>query len=751
MATIYEPTDGSSTITGTSGDDTIILTHGDFSIDGGDGVDTVNFSNTIPHDLRSGAYGSVVADLTTGTAVATGTNIQFVPPYSQDFTYQYTLTNVESLIGSAGGDVLKAGAAGATLAGLGGGDTLVGGAGNDLIIGGAGADILTGGGGADIFRFSAVIVEGFGGVVDSYAAAIDSIKDFQTGIDKLDLGGVQNLGAVSIVRTGSGSAVFGEIKGQPAEIQVLIGVTGLIQAGDVAGVASVQMVGDERDDLLIGGDWADSLYGHDGADVLIGGGAGDALYGGTGADTFRYLNASDSTNGALDIIQDFATGVDTIDLAALNPSNVSILYYNGGSIISGGSGASTFQIGSVRYVNASDLTGLVHGVYLVGDGDPNSLTGSALDDTIVGGAGNDTIIGGGAGDALYGGAGEDVFKYLSASDSNNAALDILHDFQTGVDKIDLTALNLTNVSILRSNGGSFVSGVTSGGAAFQIASTQDVNTSDLIGLSGAVYMAGDAGDNVLIGGPGNSTEIRGLGNDTLDGGAGNDTLIGGSGADSLIGGAGADTFKYLFASDSSQLYDGISDFQTGVDKLDVSALNLHDVTISRQLGDIVVQGVTADDQTFFVRSAKLLNTPDVVGLTAGVKLSGDIGTDTLVGGGFNDVIAGGAGTDTITGGGGADVMSGTGTGIVFVSPDVNTYVYLAASDSTVAAADRITDFQTGVDKIDLRAVHTGVGDTVNFLSDATATYLFVQHAGETSADMLILLNTPTFAMTDILW
>jgi hypothetical protein len=48
-------------------------------------------------------------------------------------------------------------------------------------------------------------------------------------------------------------------------------------------------------------------------------------------------------------------------------------------------------------------------------------------------------------------------------------------------------------------------------------------------------------------------------------------------------------------------------------------------------------------------------------------------------------------------------------------------------------------------------VHTGAGDTVNFLSDATMTHLFVQHAGETSPDMVILLNTPTFAMTDILW
>jgi Ca2+-binding RTX toxin-like protein len=125
-------------------------------------------------------------------------------------------------------------------------------------------------------------------VVDSYADAIDSVTDFETGVDTLDLSGVQGLGSVSIVRMGAGSAVFAQSVGQSSDLQTVIGVTGLIQAGDIAGpYASLQMVGDERDDVLVGGDHADSLYGQDGDDVLIGGGAGDALYGGTGADIFR--------------------------------------------------------------------------------------------------------------------------------------------------------------------------------------------------------------------------------------------------------------------------------------------------------------------------------------------------------------------------------------------------------------------------------------------------------------------------------
>jgi serralysin len=58
------------------------------------------------------------------------------------------------------------------------------------------------------------------------------------------------------------------------------------------------------------------------------------------------------------------------------------------------------------------------------------------------------------------------------------------------------------------------------------------------------------------------------GNDVLNGFEGNDTLIGGTGNDSLTGGAGSDLF--VFANDGST--DTVTDFQTGVDKIDLSAV-----------------------------------------------------------------------------------------------------------------------------------------------------------------------------------
>jgi len=64
------------------------------------------------------------------------------------------------------------------LVGRGGNDTLRGGPGNDVLIGGAGNDTLTGGADSDIFDYNALSDRGTTG---------DTITDFQTGTDDLDL------------------------------------------------------------------------------------------------------------------------------------------------------------------------------------------------------------------------------------------------------------------------------------------------------------------------------------------------------------------------------------------------------------------------------------------------------------------------------------------------------------------------------------------------------------------------------------
>lgn len=72
------------------------------------------------------------------------------------------------------------------------------------------------------------------------------------------------------------------------------------------------------DDRLYGGGSADILSGQGGSDILVGGGGADRLAGGGGADVFVYNRRTESTAGAADVITDFASGTDCIDLSALD-------------------------------------------------------------------------------------------------------------------------------------------------------------------------------------------------------------------------------------------------------------------------------------------------------------------------------------------------------------------------------------------------------------------------------------------------
>ena len=67
----------------------------------------------------------------------------------------------------------------------------------------------------------------------------------------------------------------------------------------------------------IGGSGSDTLLGNEGNNRLTGGGGADKLHGGAGADTFAYHRVSDSTPQNPDLIQDFHSGIDKIDLAGV--------------------------------------------------------------------------------------------------------------------------------------------------------------------------------------------------------------------------------------------------------------------------------------------------------------------------------------------------------------------------------------------------------------------------------------------------
>ena len=62
-----------------------------------------------------------------------------------------------------------------------------------------------------------------------------------------------------------------------------------------------------------------------GRDVLNGGAGVDRMFGGEGNDTFDFNVLAHSTALAFDTIEDFAAGMDTIDLAGIDADRKSVV------------------------------------------------------------------------------------------------------------------------------------------------------------------------------------------------------------------------------------------------------------------------------------------------------------------------------------------------------------------------------------------------------------------------------------------
>jgi serralysin len=152
---------GHDWIFGLGGDDELVLTAGNDTLDGGSGSDWVAVRGST----------AVKMDLTLGKQ-DTGLG-------------HHTFISIENLRGGSGADTLRGDNAANELRGEGGNDTLDGRGGADRIIGGAGRDVMSGGldNATDVFVFTKVSDSGIG-------RAADIIRDFQRGIDLIDLSGI---------------------------------------------------------------------------------------------------------------------------------------------------------------------------------------------------------------------------------------------------------------------------------------------------------------------------------------------------------------------------------------------------------------------------------------------------------------------------------------------------------------------------------------------------------------------------------
>ena len=271
---------------------------------------------------------------------------------------------------------------------------------------------------------------------------------------------------------------------------------------------------------------------------------------------------------------------------------------------------------------------------LIGGGGSDVLNGDVGDDVLSGGAGDDILYGGTGNDTLTGGAGVDLFVY---EDGN----DVITDYATGTDKIQLANQTITSVSvdgndvILYTDGGSIVvkdskenrltvidqegnetsrvyrepltadnigdvDGATLKGktkilltnsfsGAVDAANFSDkLKTIDASKTDGEVELIGNGNKNVLKAGSGGST---------LEGAGGNDKLYGGDGADVFVyDGQGKDKIYNYSASDRIVLTDELTGGKLSGKKVVLTFANKNTLTIDNVLGTELTI-INADGQT----------------------------------------------------------------------------------------------------------------------------------------------------------
>jgi Ca2+-binding RTX toxin-like protein len=602
------------------------------------------------------------------------------------------------LDGTGGDDVMLCYAADDVANGFGGNDTLDGGYNNDQLFGGGGNDRLISGPSNDPGKDTL-----FGGAGDDLLECgpgdSGDLADGGAGIDHI----VLSYFGFSV----PGTAFFVSLS--PSFFVLAGGAQGI----SVQNVERISITTADGNDFLAGGAFDDMLNAREGDDTLIGGGGNDSLYAGSG---------SYSVDGGADI--DFLA----LDLRAETTGFGLVLTNAGDADVAGvGDADGIERILVIGGTGNDSLTGNALSDTLDGWDGADIVTGNAGDDSLSGYSGTDTIFGGGGNDNI-GTGNEDDLAYGGAGD----------------DRISEAPVALSGNDSLWGNAGND----TLGGG---------LGDDWLWGGSGNDRLELDAGSDRGYGGSGDDWIRDDLyspaGNDTLQGGDGNDTLISGGGIDTIRGGNGADT---IFGGEDV-------DGGAGLDSLNTSGSNVETrVIVAGMVGGTFkvtydgITGISAVNVEQFV----------VFGGQKGDSLDGDAGDDTLYGNAGltfvnpnpaadTDTLDGGAGGDTLVGRDGFDFLTG-GTGA-----DSFRFEKITDSGPTGASADRITDFERGVDRIDVSAIDadpasSGVNDAFTLVAAFTGAVgqavltpingnrrlLELDQSGDGFADMVIDIRGP---------
>jgi Ca2+-binding RTX toxin-like protein len=509
--------------------------------------------------------------------------------------------------------------------------------------------------------------------------------------------------------SGASYVVFGKDTGFASNVELsdLDGTNGFKLSGatnDFSGL-SVSSAGDVNgdgfDDLIVGApngaDFSGASYVVFGKDTgfasninlsSLDGTTGFRLSGGATGDTagFSVASAGDVNGDGFD---DLIVGASSADPNG-NASGASYVVFGkaagfGSNVnLSSLDGTTGFRLSGAA---AQDYSGW--SVASAGD-----VNGDGFDDLIVGARGTDANgINSGASHVVFGRAGG------FASNIDLSSLDGTTGFKlSGVAANDQSGWSVASAGDVNGDGfddlivgarDADANGADSG-ASYVVFGRAPDSPVARVGSAASQAISGGNFSDALLGLGGDDLLYGHGGSDILGGGDGNDVLRGGAGNDTMDGGAGDD----IYYVDSSE--DLVAEFAgQGTDTVHTTA--------SFGLGQHV-ENLIADSD-------------------AGLVLRGNGRNNDIAGGGGSDRLVGGYGNDTLDGEAGRDVLIG-GVGN-------DRFVFDALSDSVVGAArDKIKDFVSGADTIDLGGIDANTGlagdQGFNFIGDAA----FSRTAGE---------------------
>ncbi|MEG3922773.1 calcium-binding protein [Microcoleus sp. T3_A4] len=369
---------------------------------------------------------------------------------------------------------------------------------------------------------------------------------------------------------------------------------GLPLTGGFAGnEGSNYLRGDLGDDLVVGINVRDSLFGGKGNDTLRGVASNSYLSGDLDDDILFITNRTQTSPFAQGSVITIGIERTTLIGGGGNDSLTGAIgeFEAGRNFFEGGDGNDTIRVFATQdtalggagddFIESSRVSNLT-----LSGGAQSSFPGFAGRNLLDGGVGNDTIVAAFATDTMVGGEGNDslsgTFTNAAGGDGNDTidatkaifagtgtALitlegglggDLLIGYTNPTTGSSFTVTNLMNggegsdTIIFGSNrdrvignvaGNDFISyasGVSFTGLTAPNLISDTLGSNFIIGGNGTDVITTGNGDDILFGDSSNATDAAGgAGDDTLNAGAGNDTLLGGFGKDYLIGGDGNDS------------------------------------------------------------------------------------------------------------------------------------------------------------------------------------------------------------------